>query len=659
MEENTKKYLIALSEKYPTPLHVKIRIAELNAALDLPKGTEHFMSDLHGEAEAFLHIRKSASGVIKNKINRLFSEEMTEEERAELATLIYYPEEKLQLSEGEKPREWYADTIRRIIALLRFVGVKYTISDFANRIVGRVHGFESTIHQLVWGNISGSDQYNKAAIKSAIQTKAEKQLISALSEAVKCLVVDRFHVVGDIFDRGERPDLIIEELMKERSVDIEWGNHDVLWMGAAAGSAACVAAVLSTSVSYGNLDVLELGYGISLRPLATFATETYGGSDCSAFLPRGNGTKSFGPRDSELISYMNKAISIIRFKLEGDVIFRNPHFLMKDRLLLKNISKNGKEISINGKNYPLKDTHFPTINFSHPYELTKKEKELISYYQTAFFSSGKLRRHIEYLYRVGSIYKIYNGNLLFHGCVPLNPDGTFMELAAADGTFGKGLMDFADRACREGYFAEKKAAKKRGCDFMWYLGCGRNSPLVGREKMATFERLLLSDENIKKEPKNAYYRAWEDEKIVKMILAEFGLEHDGAHIINGHIPRKIGENPIKAGGRLIVIDGGFCSAYHKSAGIAGYTLIYNAEGMRLSAHEPFRGREDAVKNNGDILSETVIFEKKSTVIKVRETDLGKEIRDEICDLVLLLREYESGRIAEKSFSDTRQKVPLI
>ena len=644
MEENTN-YLKFLAKKYPTKSSVQTRLTELNAQLNLPKGTEHFMSDLHGEAEAFLHIRKNSSGVIKNKVIRLFPN-LTEEERSELLTLIYYPEEKLRECRA-CDELWYETAAERIVKLLQIVGEKYSISDFNSRIAGKVCGFEPVIEELVWGETESRAVYKSALIKSAVQSGAKAELIAALSEAVKILVVDRLHVVGDIFDRGSRPDLIIDELMKERSVDIEWGNHDVLWMGAAAGSMACAAAVLGNSLTYGNLDVLEFGYGISLRPLAAFAEETYGGEDASAFLPRGDGGDKLGSRDKRLVALMNKAAAIIRFKLEGTLIIRNPHFLMKNRLFLDKLDKKQGEIAINSKKYKLKDAHLPTINENVPYDLSAREEEIISYYKTAFSSSQRLRSHIEYLYRVGSIYKIYNGNLLFHGCVPLNPDGSLMKLSAVGGLSGKALMDHCDRTARDGYFGEGDE-KRRGEDLLWFLGCGRNSPLVGREKMATFERLFLEDEEIKKEEKNAYYKAWENEDIVQKILAEFGLFHDSAHIINGHIPQKKGENPIKAGGRLIVIDGGFCSAYHKTTGIAGYTLIYNADGMRLSAHSPFKGKEDAIKNNGDILSETVIFETKKHRIRIRETDLGGEIREEMYDLARLLEAYKSGLLSEQA-----------
>ena len=646
MEENFTKYLKMLSEKYPSKTDVLIRMTELNARLNLPKGTEHFMSDLHGEADAFLHIRKSLSGVIKNKINRLFSEKLSEEERAELATVIYYPREKLDEIGDKRDKTWYESTVYRIIEILRLVGEKYSIKEFYERIVGKVLGFEATINQMVWGDSSGSDYFKKTATESIVRGGAEKELIFALSEAVKILAVERFHVVGDIFDRGARPDLIIDELMRER-VDVVWGNHDVLWMGAAAGSAACIFSVLNTSLTYANLDVLELGYGISLRPLAAFAEETYGKVNADAFMPKGEASFSYGSRDRELIARMNKAAAVIRFKLEGEVILRNPDFLMDDRLLLNSLNKESGFVTVDGRKYKLRDNELPTIDESAPYALTEDEGKLVDYYKAAFGSSRSLREQISFLYRVGAIYRIYNGNLLFHGCVPLCEDGSFMPLSAAGGLSGKELFDFCDSEARRGFFAKDDSnERRRGMDFLWFLGSGRSSPLFGREKMATFERFFLYDGDIKKEPKNAYYRFWNSRETAENILFEFGLFGSGSHIINGHIPQNRGENPIKAGGKLIVIDGGFCSAYHSDTGVAGYTLIYNAEGMRLSAHAPFRGKTDAVKNNGDILSETVIFETKRERIRIRETDLGKEIREEMCNLALLLSEYENGNIAE-------------
>ena len=644
MKENYTKYLRVLAEKYPTKKDVLIRLTELNTRLNLPKGTEHFMSDLHGEADAFLHIRKSSSGVIKNKINRLFEGEMTEEERAELATVIYYPEEKLNEIGRRVDTEWYKTAIYRIIDVLRIVGEKYSISEFYERIVGRVLGYESIITQLVWVTPKTSDYFKECITASAVRGGAEAELICALSEAIKMLVVDRVHIVGDIFDRGARPDIIIDELMRER-VDVVWGNHDVMWMGAAAGSLASIFAVLSTSLTYANLDVLELGYGISLRPLAEFAREAYGGKGCDAFFPKGD--VSLGSHDKTLIAGMNKAAAIIRFKSEGEVIRRNPSFCMEDRLFLDTINKKESTVMIGGKKYKLIDSELPTINEREPYALTEGEKSLAEYYKIAFTSSERLHRHVSFLYQVGSIYRICNGNLLFHGCIPLKRDGGLMPLTAADGLCGKALLDFCDSEARCGFFGKENSEKRmRGEDLLWFLGAGRNSPLLGREKMATFERFFLTDEEIKREPKNAYYDFWDDKESAEMILREFGLYGDGAHIINGHIPQNRGENPIKAGGRIIVIDGGFCSAYHKGADIAGYTLIYNAEGMRLCAHSPFKGREDAIKNNGDILSEVEIFETKNQPRRVRETDLGDEIREEMYELMMLIEAYESGEIHE-------------
>lgn len=645
MEEYNEKYLKAMSEKYPTRLSAKIRLTELNARLNMPKGTEHFMSDLHGEAEAFLHIRRNASGVIKNKIRLLFSDTLSLEEMSELATLIYYPEEKLKEVVDTKGADRLELTIYRMIDVLRKVGEKYSINTFYDRIVGNACGFEHQIMQIVWRDSQDGDHFKNEITKGVITASLTRDFICALSSAIRALVIDRLHVIGDVFDRGARPDVILDELMNER-VDVEWGNHDVLWMGAAAGSEACIAAVMNTSLTYGNLDVLEFGYGISLRPLAVFADEIYGKSDCECFSPRIDAARSI---DKGLIAKMNKAIAVIRFKAEGEVILRNPHFMMEDRLFLETIDKKRGTVKISGKEYPMKDVHLPTVNKDTPYVLTDGERAVIDYYKAAFTESKKLREHVKFLYRVGSIYRIYNGNLLFHGCVPLTDEGGLMKLPAAGERGGRALMDYCDKMARDGFFAEVGSEKRRlGEDFLWFLGSGKNSPLLGREKMATFERFLLSDEKIKEEPKNAYYKlAWQRRDVAEKILAEFGLRGDGAHIINGHIPQIRGENPIKAGGRLIVIDGGFCSAYHKATGCAGYTLIYNAEGMRLSAHEPFCGKENAVKNNGDILSETEIFETREQRIRIRETDLGEEIREEMCDLMTLLEAYKNGTIPEK------------
>lgn len=651
-----EKYLLELAKSYPSRSSVLSEIINLNAILNLPKGTEHFMSDIHGEYEAYLHIRRSASGAIRRKVDALFSKSITASERAELATLIYYPEEKL---DGIKERtedieDWYAITLERLLALCRYVASKYTRTK-VNRCLERVAGgFEHVIDELL---NNGNEEKNKiryydSIIETIIDTGAAEELIIAICSAIKGLVIDHLHIVGDIFDRGARADIILDELMKETSIDVQWGNHDVLWMGAASGSRTCIATVLNNSITYKNLDVVEIGYGISLRPLALFANEQYAASDVSGYMPKGNTDGDFLKHDDDtLIARMHKAISVIQFKLEGQTILRNPSFKMDDRLLLERIDFDGKTVNIEGKNYPLRDTDFPTVDRGDPYALTEAEASVMHYLKNAFMRSEKLQRHVAFLFEKGEMYTILNKNLLFHGCIPLDKNGEFIKFECAGGLSGRAFMDWCDRTARQGFFAKDGTRERQlGKDFLWFLWCGKNSPLCAREKITTFERLYVEDQSTWVEPKNTYYTSWNDERIADKILAEFSLGGRGSHIINGHIPikSKKGEAPVKANGKLIVIDGGFCQAYQPTTGIGGYTLIYNAEGIRISAHEPFKGRANAIMNNVDIISDTVVFEPSAEKILVKDTDQGLEIQRRIDDLALLGKAYESGRIKERT-----------
>lgn len=650
------KYLLELSRSYPTRRSALSEVINLNAILNLPKGTEHFMSDIHGEHEAYLHIRRNASGAIKNKVDTLFAKSITAKERAELATLIYYPEEKLdQLKEHlEDVSDWYAITLERLVALCRFVGNKYTRSK-VNKCLERVAGGYAHVIDELLNN--GNEEKNKmryydSIVETVIEVGAADDLIIAVCSAIKNLVIDHLHIVGDIFDRGARADIIVDELMKENSLDIQWGNHDILWMGAAAGSRTCIATVLNNSITYKNLDVIEIGYGISLRPLALFAAEQYKNSDVSHFMPKGDTGGDFLKADDDvLIAGMHKAISVIQFKLEGQTILRNPTFNMQERLLLDKIDFDKETVFIEGVQYPLRDCDFPTVNRDNPYQLNDAEARVMHYLKNAFMRSEKLQRHIAFLFEKGEMYTIINKNLLFHGCIPIDKNGEFIRFECAGGLCGRAFMDYADRVARQGFFAKDGSPERQyGKDFLWFLWCGKNSPLSAREKITTFERLYVEDSSTWFEPKNSYYNSWGDESIADKILAEFSLGGPGSHIINGHIPIKSrkGEAPIKAGGKLIVIDGGFCRAYQDTTGIAGYTLIYNAEGIRISAHEPFRGKLNAIKNNADILSDTVVFESSKNKILVKDTDQGKDIKKRIEDLTLLCKAYESGRIKERT-----------
>ena len=647
-----KKFLAELSKSYPNRKSVTSEIINLNAILNLPKGTEHFMSDLHGEYEAFLHIRSNASGVIRRKVDLLFESSLSDTERAELATLVYYPKEKL---DELRPKitdidAWYAATLLRLLELCRSVSSKYTRSKVRRHLKRAADGYEFIIDELLNGDAGGGNKwrYYENITKTVIRLGASESFIIALAEAIKSLVIDHLHIVGDIFDRGPRADIILDELMSESSIDIQWGNHDCLWLGASAGSPVAVATVINNSITYRNLDVIEMGYGISLRPLMQFADDVYACSDISAFMPKGSSAGSSA--DDLRIARMHKAISIIQFKLEGETIKRNPDFEMEERLLLERIDKRRGVVNIGGREYPLRDSDLPTLDENAPYELTDGEAEVMKYLTRAFMRSERLTRHAKFLFAKGEMYTVFNRNLLFHGTIPLDSNGDFLPLAVAGGLSGRALLDYCDKAARAGYFAKEGTPERiRGGDFLWFLWCGKDSPLSGRKRIATFERLLVADESTYDEPKNDYYRVWSDRKIAEKILAEFSLGGVGSHIINGHIPveRRKGESPIKAGGKLIVIDGGLCKAYQKKTGIAGYTLIYNAEGIRISAHEAFSGKSEAIKHNKDIISDTVVFEVASDKMRVRDTDKGAEIRDKIADLMLLLAEYENGNIKEK------------
>ncbi len=653
-KEREIKYLNQLAKSYPNRRAALSEIINLNAILNLPKGTEHFMSDLHGEHEAFSHIRRNASGVIRKKVDALFSNTLTQSERAELSTLIYYPEEKLDRMSAKKNIEddWYKITLGRLLSVSRLVSSKYTRSKVRKHLARTAKGYDYIIDELLNLDFDtvNKGQYYDNILNTIIEIGSAEEFIVSLCSAIKSMVIDHLHIVGDVFDRGARADLIIDRLMKENSIDIQWGNHDVLWMGAAAGSRVCIATVLNNSITYKNLDVVEIGYGISLRPLSLFANRIYANSDVSNYMPKGKSEGDiFINDDDKLVARMHKAISIIQFKLEGQTVLRNPDYGMQDRLLLDKIDREKGTITIDGKEYPLKDTDLPTVDPHNPYELTDGEKELMHYLKNAFIRSEKLQSHARFLYEKGEIYTVFNKNLLFHGCIPLNEDGSFMEFPLAQGKSGREFMDFCDKAARKGYFSrEGSIAKTFGKDFLWFLWCGKDSPLCARKKIATFERTLIDDPSTWEEPKNAYYRCWNNEKIAEKILAEFSLGGERSHIINGHIPvqYKKGEEPVKANGKLILIDGGFCRAYQQTTGIAGYTLIYNADGMRISAHEAFKGVQNAIENNADILSDTVIFEQATDKIRVKDTDTGYTLSEKIGDLTRLLECYETGIIKE-------------
>ena len=639
------KYLGLLAQKYPTVQSACTEIINLQAILQLPKGTEHFMSDIHGEYEAFYHIFNNCSGVIKEKIDTLLSNSVSDADRAQLATLIYYPRLKLkEIRKNETNYDgWCRLTLYRLIDVCRAVSVKYTRSKVRKALPS---DYSYIIDELLHAdyNEHNKEEYYRKIVDTILSLDRADAFIIALSTVIKRLAVDHLHILGDLFDRGQRPDLVLDLLTEHHSVDIQWGNHDVLWMGAASGSEACMANVTVNSLHYGNLEVLESAYGINLRPLSIFARDTYP-TPSPAFLPPNTET-AHTERDANLIAQMRQAMEIIRFKLEGQIIRRHPEYGMDDRLLLDKIDRDAGTVRIGEQDYPLRDTHFPTVDPQDPYALTEEERTLVEDLRLSFLHSEKLQRHIRFLLEKGSIYKCYNGNLLYHGCIPLREDGSFADFPIlGESCRGKQLMDGAESLVRQGYFLSEKNEMKQSClDFIWYLWCGKRSPLFGRDRMTSFERIYVADTDTWQEPRNPYYRYNEQEDICRAILQEFGLDPTHAHIINGHVPVKLihGESPIKANGRLIMIDGGLCKAYQPKTGIAGYTLIYNSHGMRLVAHQPFGDLKSTIENNLDIHSSTNVFERLNDRVKVKGTDKGTAIQSRIEDLTMLVSAYRMG-----------------
>lgn len=624
------KFLRLLSEKYPTRQQVCTEIINLQAILNLPKGTEHFMSDLHGEYEAFFHILNNSAGVIREKVDMAFEEVLTARERSSLCTLIYYPQEKLRRihEEGRNTEEWYRFVLQKLIDLAKLLSSKYTRSKVRKAMPSEYSYILDELLHAQPDEDNNQMVYHSKIIDTLLRLEEGDDFIIALSSLIKRLAVDHLHIVGDIFDRGERPDAILNMLIDHHSLDIEWGNHDILWMGAACGSQACIAAVVRNCLSYNNISVLEQGYGISLRPLVLFAEKMYDEED---------------PNKAA-----KKAISIILFKLEGQIIRRNPEYQMEDRLLLDKVDYENACIELDDKSYPLKEKRFPTVNRDDPYKLSQAEREIMDELEKLFLESEQLQRHVEFLYSHGSMYQVFNGNLLFHGCVPLDEDGALKAIHLEGRIYqGRSYMDYADMAARRAFFSEDPP--QRYLDFMWYLWCGSNSPLSGRV-VKTFERTFIEDKSTWEEPKNPYYEYQSSEPVCRMMLREFGLYSENSHIINGHTPVHVnqGENPLKAHGRLIVIDGGFCKAYQKTTGIAGYTLIFNSHGMRLKSHQPFSGMEAALEENMDIDSESqqvVTFPKR---VMVADTDTGERLKEQIADLEDLLTAYREGWIAAKA-----------
>ena len=650
METGEIRYLKSLAKQYPTIALAATEIINLQAILSLPKGTEHFITDIHGEYDQFRHIMKNGSGAIKRKIEEEFSNSLSIAEKKGMATLIYYPKLKLKQvrKQEDNMADWYKVALYRLIRVCKNASSKYTRSKVRKALP---KDFAYVIEELLTGRPDVSDQeaYYNEIINSVIRTGRAGELVVAFCNLIRRLVVDHLHVVGDIYDRGPYPNLIMDTLMKHHSVDIQWGNHDVLWMGAAAGNPACIANVIRISAKYGNLNTLEDGYGINLIPLAKFALTTYGQDPCEAF-HLDYREDEYDVKDAALDQKMHKAIAVIQFKLEGQLIKKRPEFQMSHRLLLDKMDLGKGTVEVEGKTYPLQDTSFPTLDKEHPYDLSPEEAEVMERLVTAFANCGKLQEHIRFLYAKGSLYKVYNGNLLYHGCVPFNEDGSFKKVQVFGQAYsGKKLYDVLENYARKGYYSIDPQEKEKGLDILWFIWQSANSPVFGKYKMTTFERYFIADKETHEEPKNPYYRLLEQEEAVNKILAEFGLFQEDSHIINGHVPveAKRGESPVKCGGKLLIIDGGFSKAYQPKTGIAGYTLIYKSLGLLLAAHEPFESVEKAVQEGSDIHSHMMLVHHSNRRITVADTDIGEEIRENIEDLEKLLCAYREGSIVER------------
>ena len=650
MDELELKYIKSLAKQYPTIAAASTEIVNLSSIMNLPKGTEHFLTDIHGEYEQFNHVLKNGSGSVRRKIDEEFGNTLSNKDKKSLATLIYYPNEKLDIvmKEEENLEDWYKITLYRLVQITKRVSSKYTRSKVRKALP---KDFAYVIEELITekAEVQDKEAYYNEIVHTIIRIGRAPEFIVALCELVQRLVIDHLHIVGDIYDRGPGPHIIMRTLRYYHSVDVQWGNHDVVWMGAASGQLACIATVIRMAARYGNLDSLEEGYGINLIPLATFAMEKYKDVNCDVFNIKYN--TNYNTKDLTLDMKMHKAISIIQFKLEGQIIKRRPEFEMEDRLLLDKIDYEKKTVRIDGVDYPMKDTDFPTVDPNDPYRLSPEEEEVMERLRQAFRRCDKLQKDIRFLFSKGSMYKIYNSNLLFHGCVPMDEDGNFLKVNLFGKEYaGKALYDALDNYARKGFYGTRDSDEKRkGQDIIWYIWAGPKSPVFGKEKMATFERYFLDDKETHKEKKNAYYRLYDREDILNKILVEFGLSTEKSHIINGHVPveQKNGESPIKCGGKLLVIDGGFSKAYQSKTGIAGYTLVANSHGMRLVSHEPFESAEAAIKNESDIFSDSIIVETTPVRQRVADTDIGNELRVQIHQLEELLEAYREGIIVEK------------
>ena len=647
MNDNLK-FLKLLSESFPTIGATATEIINLKAILNLPKGTEHFLTDIHGEYEAFNHVLRNGSGVIKDKIDDIFGDTLEEKFKKQLATVIYYPEEKINFiqEQGTDMESWYRVTILRLVQVCKVISSKYTASKVRKALP---EDFSYIIQELLHEKDFSYNkrEYVRNIINTIIELDRAKEFIIAISELIQRLTIDVLHIVGDIYDRGPAPHKIMDRLMNYHNVDIQWGNHDILWMNAAAGHLGAIANVVRICSRYSNTDILEDVYGINLLPLARFAMSTYADDSCLSFIPK----ESRNEKDTALMSKIHKAISVIQFKVEAEIIKNNPQFKMENRVLLDKIDYKRGIIHINGADYELNDKNFPTIDSKNPLKLTAEEKEIMDKLKKSFLHSEKLQRHTKFLFAKGSMFLKYNSNLLFHGCIPVTKEKGFTKVNI-DGKilWGKSYLEEVDRICRRGYFSREGSEEKiKATDFMWYLWCGENSPLFGKDAMKTFERYFINDKALHKENKNPYYSFYEDIDFINMIFKEFELNPETSHIINGHVPvkEKKGENPVKAENRLIVIDGGFSKAYQSETGLAGYTLIYNSYGLKLVSHKPFQNVKNAIENCIDIHSSTRIVKRVLQRKRVKDTDIGIKLESQIDDLYELLEAYKKGFIKEK------------
>ena len=651
MERERLHYLEQLAELYPTIGRASTEIINLQSILYLPKGTEHFLSDIHGEYRAFSHVLRNGSGAVRKKIDDVFGHTLSTADKMSLATLIYYPQKKIELvkQQEEDMENWYKITLYRLIEVCKTVSSKYTRSKVRKALP---EDYAYVIEELITEKqeVLNKEAYYEAIVNTIVELGQTDNFIVALAELIQRLVIDHLHILGDVYDRGPSPDLIMDRLEKYHSFDIQWGNHDMVWMGAATGQLACIASVIRTSIRYGNLDLIEDGYGINMVPLATFAMDAYKDDPCERFVLKDSTEEERSQKETLMNRKMHKAIAIIRFKLEGQLIQKWPQFGMENRCLLHRIDYENKTVEIDGVKYPMLDTNFPTIDPENPYELTPEEADVMKRLRTSFIHCEKLQRHVRLMLKRGSMYKIYNGSLLYHGCVPMNEDGSFAKVNVFGKEYsGKALYDVLESYVRKAFFSLDKEEREKGQDMMWYIWTAPNSPLYGRSKMATFERYFLDDKKMHHESKNAYYHLLDKTETADKILHEFGLKDGRVHIINGHVPveRMAGESPVKCNGKLILIDGGFSKTYRRKTGIAGYTLTYNSYGLTLSSHEPFDFSDSAVRDELDIVSHQEAVEYMDKRILVGDTDYGKRMMIRIDELKELIRAYQSGEIAER------------